>query len=199
MPSAHGQAVLDALEVDRTRSGIIWYAHSGVGWSFVPTTDLEVTAVYSGSPQISFWQGTNHVLATYDYAGPYSDPRAQGPSTNFQSIVPLHLSIGQTYFVSSQSSNFSSANVFYIYSRAEGRPEPRFTTSPYFEGVGSYLLSSDGQWSSTVQPGYDNSDYLFLGPNFQFRVVPEPSCAALLWLALGLWPLRGAIIRTRHT
>lgn len=100
-----GQAVVDALEV--TRPGILGYTTNGVGWSFVPSTDVEVTAVYSSSPQISFWHGSNQLLVTYEYTGP-SGSIPTGPSTNFQGVAPILLSGGQTYFVSAQTSNFAS-------------------------------------------------------------------------------------------
>ena len=149
------------------------YAPSGVGWSFVPATNLLVTAVYSTAPEVTFWKGTNLVIATYFYPGPYFDGVDAGPPTNFQTVSPLYLSSGQTYFVSTQYSNFfDSVNIFiFELNGADGFSV--FSTSPYISQFASYYLSPEGQWSSTTTPPSDNINYLLLGPNFQFQVDSE--------------------------
>jgi hypothetical protein len=180
------QGTMSALNF--TPPGALFYASGGVGWSFIPTADLLVTAVSSSAPQVSFWAGTDQVIATYDYAGPYGS-LLLGATTNFQSVTPLLLSAGQTYFVSTQFSNFTSQVNFFLF----GLGLTSFTNSSYISQFASYSLSTSDQWSPTMTPP-GNSDYLLLGPNFQFQVVPEPTSLELLLAAFlsGIFVLRKA-------
>lgn len=181
------QGTLEAIRF--TPPGVAGYTTNGVGWSFIPTSDLLVTAVSSTAPQISFWQGTSQAIATFAYPGPYGSIPA-GPSTNFQAVPPLLLSAGQTYFITTQTSNFTSqVNFFFFGLNGTGGLTP-FTTSSNISQFASYYVSPSGQWTSPSTP--DNVNYLLLGPNFQFQVVPEPSCSELFLLAFGVWCFRRA-------
>ncbi len=169
------QGTLNALNVGFTNvGGVIGIAQAGVGWSFVPTSDLLVTAISSTAPQVSFWLGTNQVIANYN---------STGSPTDFQSVSTLLLSQGQNYYISCQHSNFANPFGIFIFSRNGIDGLLPFTTSSYISQFASYYVSPSGQWSPTVTPP-DNSNYLFVGPNFQFQVVPEPTSFELSLLTL---------------
>jgi len=148
------------------------YANSEIGWSFVPAVDLLVTGINSSGIQVSFWQGSNSLLATYAYNGPTTCHIFGGAPTNFQAIPPLYLTANQAYFISSV--NPGPTLEFFIYSiNGIGGITP-FTTSPYITQFGSYYHSTNGQWLPTTTPASENVNYALLGPNFQFQVVPAP-------------------------
>lgn len=165
--------------------GALGYAMSGIGWSFVPTSDLLVTAISSTAPQVTFWQGGNQVLATYAYTGPIGTVYG-GPQTSFQAVSPLFLSAGQTYFMSTQAADLNSSVLFFVFELNGAEGLGPFVTSPYISQFASYYLSSEGQWSSPTTPASENANYLLLGPNFQFQVVPEPASCGLWVLAAGV-------------
>jgi hypothetical protein len=146
---------------------IIFNSTGSVGWSFVPTSDLSVTAISSIAPQVSFWLGTSQVIASYNFTG---------SPANFQTISPLLLSAGQMYSVSTQFTN----TTFAIYPLGSGTDSASFSTSSYISQFESYfgLPSNQSGTSSTSLDG---------GPNFQFQVVPEPNCFELSLLAVGIW------------
>lgn len=181
--------------------GVAGYTANGVGWSFVPNSDLLVTGISATAPQVSFWQGESQLLAAYIYAGPYGS-LVTGPSTNFQSIQPLLLSAGQKYFISAQSSNFATSTALFVYSRnGAGSPPPYgpppFATSSDIIDFASYYLYPNGQWSSPVTPASDNINYALLGPNFQYQVVPEPSSFGLVVISAALCGFRRRMSLTR--
>ena len=184
---AAAQGILNALTVD-VGSTVVGYTLQGVGWSFIPTADLIVTGISSTAPQVNFWLGTNQVVAAYNYDGPYGGPPNFAAPTNFQPVSSILLSAGQTYFLSTQQSNFTSFVSVFVYGlNPSGSPyDPKtFSLSPYISQFSSYYLSSSGQWSSTSTPGYPNTSYVPLGPNFQFQVVPEPTLIELSILMAG--------------
>ena len=183
------QGTLDALYIS-SGGTVVGYAGQGVGWSFVPTSDLLVTAINSSASQVDFWLGTSQNIASYNYTGPYGGPPTFAAPSNFQAVTTLLLTTGQTYFISTQQPNFSSqVNVFVYSLNPSGSPYGpiAFSLSPYITQFASYYLSSSGQWSSTSSSGYPNTDNATLGPNFQFQVVPEPTSFELFLLTVGVW------------
>ena len=118
-----------------------------------------------------FWQATNQIIATYDYTGPYN--YEDGPPTNFQAIPFLLLSAGQPYSISTQNSNFTDMMFIYAYANnGYGGTYPYitpFTNSPYISQFASYYISSSGEWTSTANPPWENTNALALGPNFRFQ------------------------------
>ena len=180
------QGTLNALSFS-SGGAIIGFSPGGVGWSFVPTSDLLVTRISSTAPQVDFWLGTNQNIGTYNYAGPYQSGQGvafAGAPTNFQTIIPLLLSAGQTFFISTQQSNFTSSVNLFLYSLNGTNGLLPFNSSPYISQFASHYLSTGGQWSSTTDPESENVNYAFLGPNFQFQVVPEPTSCELSLLTL---------------
>ena len=151
---------------------IVGYYHGAVGWQFVPNADLMVTAISSVAPQVNFWSATNQLMANFSFFG---------SPTNFQSIAPLLLSAGQSYFITCQYSNFANAVTFYVLQRDQTNG---FTVSEQISQFGSYTVSTTGQWLPSTDPASENANYLFGGPNFQFQVVPEPTILSLLVIGL---------------
>jgi hypothetical protein len=152
------QEALDALTYVPYTGGstpdIIVYNDTGdVGWSFVPTSNLVVTAISSIGTQVSFWLGTNQVIASYNFTG---------SPTNFQTIPPLLLSAGQTYSISTQFTN----TTFVVYPLGSGTDGASFSISSYISQFASYF-GLPGSQSGT------STNDLFGGPNFQFQVVPS--------------------------
>ncbi len=181
------QGTLQAISF--TPPGVAGFTTNGVGWSFVPASDLLVTGISATGPQVSFWQGADQLLAAYAYTGPYGSIPT-GPSTSFQSVPPLFLSAGQTYFVSAQSSNFSAQVGFFYFGRNGAGGLTPFVPSSDITDFASYYLSPSGGWSSPFGQTSDNVNYALLGPNFQYQVVPEPSSFGLILIGVGMCWIR---------
>ncbi len=183
------QGTLNALSID-SGGTVVGYVSQGVGWSFVPTSDLLVTGISSTAPQVDFWLGTNQNIASYNYSGPYQNGQfvfASGAPTNFQAVSSLLLSAGQTYFISTQQPNFAASVNTFLYALNSGGSvfgPKSFSLSPFISQFASYNFSSSGQWSPTTTPP-DNSSYVVLGPNFQFQAVPEPTSFEFTLLVVG--------------
>ncbi len=169
--TSNAQGTMNALTYTPFTGGyspnIIVFNYTGaVGWSFTPNSDLLVTAISSIAPQVSFWSGTDQVIASYDFTG---------SPTDFQSVPSLLLSAGQVYSMTTQCSN----TTFVIYAMGSAAP---FTTSSYISQFESFV----GLPSS--QSGVDASS-LYGGPNFQFQVVPEPRGLDYLLPVFCIWCL----------
>ncbi|MCX6895475.1 MAG: hypothetical protein NTZ16_08280 [Verrucomicrobia bacterium] len=149
------------------------YVNNGIGWTFTPNQDLVVTAISSSASQVIFWQGTNQVLASYAYPSAHD---------TLQPVSALFLSANQNYAVSTRNTDGLSSTVFHFGSPNGTDNLPLISVSPYLTGFGSFQVSVDGQW--TAYPA-DNANYIFIGPNFQFQVVPEPRSMTLLIFGLG--------------
>lgn len=185
------QGTIDAVRFRPAELYVVGYASGGVGWSFVPTSDLLVTGISSTAPQVIFWSETNQAIASYNYTGPLIG--VTGPSTNFQTVPSLLLSAGHTYFISAQHSNFTDTANFVVFSRNNPNGFLSFDTSAYISQFASWLISPSGQWSSPLSPASENANCIFLGPNFQFQIVPEPTSFELLTLAfLVSWWLKNS-------
>jgi hypothetical protein len=170
------QGTLDSLTIPAISGAPVigYYVSGGVGWSFVPTSDILVTGIEASAIQFSFWQGSNQVLATFNVSSPNTKP-----PNSFAPIAPLFLSAGELYFVSCQNSNFSDVVVFSVWGLQGAHGLPSFGTSSYISEFASYRVSPNRQWSPTVSPPDSNTDVLLYGPNFQFKVVPEPSAISI--------------------
>lgn len=152
------------------------FVNGGVGWSFTPTENLAVTAIASTASQVSFWQGTSQILASFDYSV---------SNYTFEPIVPILLSAGQSYSISTQYPNYTWPVIINLGSFV-GNDGPPVSMSSYLTGFRNYLISTNGEWTLSPAPP-NNADDVFLGPNFQFQVVPEPTCFALLILGLSFF------------
>jgi hypothetical protein len=181
--------MLNALTIPTNGSDAFGYFNDGgIGWSFTPTVNMFAVGVEASAPQVSFWLGSNQVLATFEVSNPSMDP-----SDSFTTIAPLLLIAGQPYFITCQNSNFTGT-LFVSGWAFPGTSSPPpygpgpFSVSPELTGYASYFVSASGQWSDPSIPPNLNSDELFYGPNFEFLVVPEPGAAEILFLAAVLLP-----------
>jgi hypothetical protein len=152
------------------------YANSGVGWSFVPNTDLVVAAIATLAPEhftpatVNFWQGTNQIIATFTYTA----TTLGGVPTNYQLISPLVLSAGQTYSVSAWSAGPDfPTTLFTFWGRNEIADLPPFNTSPHINYLAGYYVSTNNLWSPLTTPPSLTMDVLALGPNFRFFFRPS--------------------------
>lgn len=173
--SLEAQGTFEAVSF--TLPSIVGFDSQGVGWTFVPTSDLLVTSVSSSAPQVNFWLGTNQVVASYNVTLGAGD---------YQPVSPMILLAGQQYAISATGTNLT---VYYVFGpNPEGSvygPSP-FNISPYLSQFASYLVSGNGDWSP-LRPPPDHSSYLPYGANFQFQVVPEPTSGVLFAMASGIW------------
>jgi hypothetical protein len=166
---ANAQGVMDALTFYAGPKGAPFgfVQSGGVGWSFIPTTDILVTSIEASEPQVSFWLGSNQVVATFGISNVNMFPVG-----SFTAITPLHLTAGNDYLVACQWSNSSDLVFFSIWNLPETGSALPFTASPYISYVGCYYVSTNGQWSSPTTPPEFNTNLLLYGPNFQFQLVP---------------------------
>jgi len=161
-----------------------------VGWTFQPTTDIQVTALGafdsvvpgSGSIEVGLWDSSGTLLASQAVS---AADTAVGQSF-YQAISSVLLAAGQTYFIAAFS---SSGALQTIAVTPDSGPEGYATMSPAIQlGLAAY---SSG--SSFVFPGTTdgNPGDAIIGPNFEFQPVPESSVGYLLVAGtLGLIKLR---------
>ncbi len=106
------QTDTDALTFPVSPKGtvqIVGYVNGGVGWSFVPGTNLSVTWVGSGSfppsggwptnSEITFWTSTNKPLATYSASQILTPLDWDTNDVVYGQIPPLRLAAGRQYYV----------------------------------------------------------------------------------------------------
>ncbi len=196
---AMAQGTLPALTVSNSSGSnvysqnVVGYYNGGVGWTFVPLVDLSVTDINYGASNssllINFWLGTNQIIASY----------TNSSGLGSESVSPLLLTAGSLYSITIQKTNLSSSTVaFSVFSLHGEAGLPVFTPSPYISQFASYDISQSGQWLSTTTPASDNINYLFLGPNFQFQVVPEPTSGEILLLMIVGFVLQRITVKTRQ-
>jgi len=130
------------------------FVQGGAGWSFTPTENVLVTAIASTAPEVTFWLGSNQILASFDYS-------VSDYSYSFQSITPFLLLAGQNYSVSTQYPNFTSP-VIVDPGSLSGDDGPLVSISSSLSLYGYSLESTSGQLTTY------SSDAVLLGPNFQF-------------------------------
>ena len=177
------QPELDALTFGVGINGVGYFTPM-TGWTFVPTTDLRVVSVgYSsvvdGSGlRINFWEGTNHIIATY--------PIVQGFQTNavlYQSVDGVTLRANAQYGISVENPYSDSLPVA-VYSRQGDDGSATFDTSPFLTQFALFQVSTNGLWS----PLPFNGDVLYLGATFQFALVSKLTIGSLGNSLLLSWP-----------
>lgn len=165
-----------------SNGGLVGYVDGTAGWSFEPLTDISVTSlgcfdyVLTSNNQlplsVGLWDqsGTLLTSATVTTADPLFD------QSRYQSITPVTLIAGQSYYLGAYSSAGS------IVFDAETSSLGGFAiTSPQIQ-LGMAALSTNGfSFPNTLQGDPGSA---LLAPNFQFSSVPEPSFAALAILGL---------------
>ena len=163
--------------------GVVGYVDGTAGWSFEPLTAISVTSlgcfdyVLTSNNQlplsVGLWNQSGTLLTSTTVTT--SDPLFD--QSRYQSITPVTLTAGQTYYLGAYSSAGS------IVFDAETSSLGGFaTTSPQIQ-LGMAALSTNGfSFPNTLQGDPGSA---LLAPNFQFSSVPEPSFVALAILGLG--------------
>jgi hypothetical protein len=69
---------------------------------------------------------------------------------------------------------------------AQGILDAVFAKTSYLRQFGNYVLSQSNQWLPNPSPPVSNAHFLYIGPNFQFQAVPQPTTFELLILGVGV-------------
>jgi hypothetical protein len=150
-----------------------------VGWTFQPAADIDVTALGAfgylvpshGNLEIGLWDSSGTLLASQAVG---AGSAAVGQSL-YESIVPVQLAAGQTYFLGAYSSAGSLTAVVVT----PGSPPNGYATmSPEIQlGLVAYSSGSGFAFPATTDglPGY-----AIIAPNLEFQPVPEPTALMLL-------------------
>jgi Domain of unknown function (DUF4082) len=149
------------------------------GWTFQPLTDIDVTALGAfdyivpptGVLDVGLWDATGTLLAS----GTVS---AASPSVNqslYESITPVMLTAGQTYYLAA----YSAAPFQFYDAGPDANPSyGNVTMSPEIQlGAVAYSPNAGFAFPSTTEGSHDDA---IIAPNFQFEAVPEPSTFYLL-------------------
>lgn len=149
-----------------------------LGWTFQPTANIDVTALGAfsyvlqnpGNLEIGLWNASGTLLAS-------STISVTGISgtTVYQSITPLMLLAGQTYYLGACS---PTASLYFYVVGPDSDSGGSATMSPEIQlGIAAYNTGSSFAFPGTTT---GNPGDAIIAPNFQFQVVPEPSVSCLL-------------------
>ncbi|HEY2839629.1 MAG TPA: PEP-CTERM sorting domain-containing protein [Pirellulales bacterium] len=191
-----------ALGFGAPEAGLAYQSYGNDGFVFTPSVNIMVTALdYYLSPfapengtalvdshPVGIYSTSNpNALLTSAMVGPGSGPIVNGGAgySSFvpQAITPIELLAGQSYMLSGTSTLSENENggLYYNAGIPLGNlvPGPEITVNAYFY---DYNLSLD----------YPTTPYAtgFVGPNFQYTIVPspvpEPTSGALLLIGTGV-------------
>lgn len=169
----------------------------GAGFLFSPNIDLNVTALgYMGSLssqsyQISIWtlNGNNLASTTVTLSSPLNN------QTQYEPISTLSLSAGQTYYIDAEG----TANGHWTGLALLQPPNPNangtFTTSPDLAYLSAAWATNAIVEGNPILLDMADNTALFIGPNFDYVVAPEPS---LVCLAVGAGAAAIVVRRTRR-
>jgi hypothetical protein len=148
----------------------------GAGWSFVPTTNLLLTAVgylnttgVGGDPNavVSIWAGTNALLASYTGITNAFTPAGEIISAG---VAPLALTAGQTYTIAVYTAPLATVLWSgYLHDNTGWIVNAPFAVAAQLSQYQAWLLNTDG----TFTPFEDsplNQQILWLGPTFTYRI-----------------------------
>jgi len=156
------EAKADTDAVTNLGPAFVGYYNGGVGFSFVPTTNLAVTRVGyldlgASRPIINFWAGTNYVIASYPLI-----PGAGGGQMVYSNVT-LTLLAGQPYSITLQDVPFNFLTVFAF---------TNLQVAPQLTAYTSETISTNGQFDNF------SPNVSYLGPNFSYQIqttaLPQP-------------------------
>lgn len=149
-----------------------------IGWTFQPNTDIDVTALgifdylvpSHGNLEVGMWNSSGTLLASQTIS---AGSMAVDQSL-YESIAPLLLLAGETYYVAA----YSAAGPLSAVVVTPGSPPNGYATmSPEIQlGLAAYSSGSGFSFPATTD---GNPGYAIIAPNFEFQAVPEPSVLAL--------------------
>ena len=157
-----------------------------IGWTFQPTTAINVNALgafdylMSGqsSLRVGLWDASGNLLASQTVS---ADGGTVGQS-HYESIAPLLLLAGETYYVAAYSASGSLSAVVVT---PDVEPNGYATMSPEIQlGQVAYGSGTGFSFPGTTA---GNSGYAIIAPNFEFQAVPEPSTLALFGVGIMGW------------
>lgn len=157
-----------------------------IGWTFQPTTAIHVTALGAfnylvpnlGSLRVGLWNNSGNLLASQTVS---ATSVAVGQSL-YESISPVMLLPGQTYYVAAHS---TSGILTAIVVTPDVSPNGYATMSPEIQlGQVAYSSGSGFSFPGTTE---GNPGYAIIAPNFEFQPVPEPSSIALVMVGIIGW------------
>jgi hypothetical protein len=147
-----------------------------IGWTFQPTTEIDVTALgaftYLGNQniEIGLWNSSGTLLAsqTITSASTVID------QSRYQSIAPVDLTADQTYYLAAFS---LSGPLGAIVVTPDTAPNGFAMMSPDIQlGQVAYSSNSGFTFPSTIDGSTGDA---IIAPNFEFQPVPEPSTILL--------------------
>ncbi len=177
------QGTMEAIS-NYSSSGTEGEVAGTAGWAFEATTPITITAVgaftnalanQGGGPlAVGVWNSAGSLLAS----NLITVASSLAGLSRYESITPIFLEPGQTYYVGAYSPN--GITVLDVY---DGTPPPLIVASQI--QITGLAAASGGFVAPTLQPGTEGDAYL--GGNFQFQQgIPEPGTPGLLALAFAL-------------
>jgi hypothetical protein len=175
---------------DANSSGGVFYGsitsviNRSLGWTFQPLTDIDVTALGAfdyvvpgtGVLDVGLWDSTGTLLAS----GTINAASTSINQSLYQSITPVMLTAGQTYYLAAYSPSASFS--FYVVGPDNGPNGGNATMSPEIRlGAVAYTPNAGFAFPEITE---GSSGDAIIAPNFQFTVVPEPSTFCLLGVGL---------------
>jgi len=175
--SASAQGCYEALNIQNVGGGV-GAANGTAGWAFQPTTEISVISLgcldnifqanSTDSVSVGLWDSGGALLSSITVT-----PSSQlVSSTRYESVAPVFLAANQTYHIGAYNplgviAYWVADNTYFQY----------FTTSPSIQLRGFAAASGGFVFPKELEGG---TGIVPLGPNFQYTVVPEPSCIMLL-------------------
>lgn len=173
---AQGSFVVTEMPGQLRGTLIIHGQNKGVGWAFVPAMDIRVTELGLGNNgstfDVTLWTSDFQILS-HERITPTFDPWTE----TYQPITPVMLSAGSRYFIGAEITNSTPTDGWAFASMIFNASS---LIAPQLQSFESYFIHTDGTWQS----GY--TDTFFLGPTFQFEIVPEPSVLTFGMIGFGL-------------
>lgn len=175
------QGAFDAITI-MDSGGAAYITHKGgeggFGWSFIPSTDIQVTEVGAANvgltSDVTLWTSDFQSLARYTIAAPW-----EPTGVTYQSISPVILIAGNRYYISALPQ--SNGRNYFI---PEYTSDWSFTLAPQIKAFVNYGISANGVWQPSIVYFPHEYDELYLGPTFRFVSVPEPRIAALIFIGV---------------
>jgi hypothetical protein len=144
--------------------GAIGYEPGGAGFGFSPRSNITVTALGNGGDDqtvaVTLWDSNGLQLVS-------ALVTSNSPPSNwarYETISPLTLSGGQTYYVSAVETN-SGLWIDHVIWGSGATSNGNFTVGPGITYIGAALgTNADGTFPHEL----DRTNYLMVGPNFTY-------------------------------